>query len=237
MPTGFIFAGWRVGTPEGLTSYCVGENEQVLQSGTSYTVNADVSLTARYIGINISLANDASNYETLHYYNGKIAQTVTLADRTLYKDGAWNTLCLPFDVDNFSDTPLEGATVKTLASSDFNNGTLTLNFSDAVGGDLQSPTIQAGKPYIVTTVGIGTVRKQLAHFRLKEEATLVDGQCRHAAAAADDFAIHRGDAFAKNRNPITFHLVACDEVAISGEKPIGFGLVDKTTTYRMIDAI
>lgn len=48
LPTGFIFAGWRVGTPEGLTSYCVGENEQVLQSGTSYTVNTDVSLTARF---------------------------------------------------------------------------------------------------------------------------------------------------------------------------------------------
>ena len=48
VPTGFIFAGWRVGTPEGLTSYCVGENEQVLQSGTSYTVNTDVSLTARF---------------------------------------------------------------------------------------------------------------------------------------------------------------------------------------------
>lgn len=48
VPTGFIFAGWRVGTPEGLTSYCVGENEQVLKAGSSYTVNADVSLTARF---------------------------------------------------------------------------------------------------------------------------------------------------------------------------------------------
>ena len=52
LPPGFIFAGWLVGTPEGLTSYSVGENEQVLPSGTSYTVNADVSLTARYKGIN-----------------------------------------------------------------------------------------------------------------------------------------------------------------------------------------
>ena len=48
VPTGFIFAGWRVGTPEGLTSYCVSENEQVLKAGSSYTVNADVSLTARF---------------------------------------------------------------------------------------------------------------------------------------------------------------------------------------------
>ena len=71
-------------------------------------------------------------------------------DRTLYKDGGWNTLCLPFDVEDgddtddisFSGTPLEGATVKTLSSSSFAGGTLTLNFTDV-------SRIEAGKPYIV----------------------------------------------------------------------------------------
>ena len=147
LPSGVIFAGWRVGTPDGLgiTSYWVGDNEQVLEPGTSYTVSADVSLTARYTGINISLANDASNSETLYDYNGKIAQTVTLADRTLYKDGTWNTLCLSFDINDFSGTPLEGATVMTLSNSTgFNasTGTLTLDFVSA-------NTIQAGHAYIV----------------------------------------------------------------------------------------
>ena len=66
-----------------------------------------------------------------------------ISGRTLYKDGDWNTLCLPFNVGNFTGTPLEGATVKTLASTDFSGGTLTMNFSD----DLTS--IEAGKPYIV----------------------------------------------------------------------------------------
>ena len=68
---------------------------------------------------------------------------VMLVGRKLYKDGTWNTLCLPFGVGNLNGTPLEGATVKTLGSTDLSNdGTLTLNFTDATG-------IEAGKPYIL----------------------------------------------------------------------------------------
>ncbi len=67
---------------------------------------------------------------------------VRLQGRTLYTDGDWNTLCLPFAVSDFTGTPLEGATVMTLGSSAFSNGTLTLNFEDAT-------SIEAGKPYIV----------------------------------------------------------------------------------------
>ncbi len=68
---------------------------------------------------------------------------VMLVRRTLYKDGTWNTLCLPFGVNSLSGTPLEGATVKTLGSTDLSNdGTLTLNFTDAA-------SIEAGKPYIL----------------------------------------------------------------------------------------
>ena len=68
---------------------------------------------------------------------------ITLAGRTLYKDGDWNTLCLPFALATLTGTPLEGFTVKTLTSSSFAGGTLTMTFSD----DLNS--IDAGKPYIV----------------------------------------------------------------------------------------
>jgi len=75
---------------------------------------------------------------------------VTLAGRTLYKDGDWNTLCLPFSLGNpeageghcFDGTLLEGATVKTLESTSFEDGTLTMNFVDV-------PVINAGVPYLV----------------------------------------------------------------------------------------
>ena len=76
--------------------------------------------------------------------------TATLTGRTLFKDGAWNTLCLPFDVKDgddtdvltFTGTPLVGATVMELSDASIDNGTLTLNFSEAI-------KIKAGHPYLI----------------------------------------------------------------------------------------
>ena len=92
--------------------------------------------------VTISLADNSDNSTTINDANSYFAD-VTLSGRTLYKDGKWNTLCLPFNVNSFTGTPLEGATVKTLASTGFSGGTLTMNFTDDV------TSIEAGKPYIV----------------------------------------------------------------------------------------
>ena len=56
---------------------------------------------------------------------------MTLVDRTFRKDGTWQTLCLPFAVDDFAGTPLEGAWVMALGNSEacktgFNAATGTL---------------------------------------------------------------------------------------------------------------
>ena len=69
---------------------------------------------------------------------------VKLSGRTLYKDGDWNTLTLPFAISNFTGTPLEGAMVKKMETTSnlSSDGTLTLNFSNV-------SAIEAGKPYIV----------------------------------------------------------------------------------------
>ena len=67
----------------------------------------------------------------------------TLAGTTFWKNGSWNTLCLPFDIKNIENTPLEGADVKTLESSDFYNNTLELKFTENL------TSLEAGKPYIV----------------------------------------------------------------------------------------
>ena len=77
---------------------------------------------------------------------------VTLSGRTLYKDGDWNTLCLPFDVTVGSDV-MEGATAMTFDGStsgfDSDGGVLTLNFDDVDEGS----TIAAGTPFIVKWTG------------------------------------------------------------------------------------
>ncbi len=109
---------------------------QVYQNGIFYDGTYYVSPTT------ITLANNSDNSTIISNAHGYVAD-VTLQGRTLYKDGKWNTLCLPFSVDNFTGTPLQGATVKTLASTSFIGGTLTMNFTEDVS------TIEAGKPYIV----------------------------------------------------------------------------------------
>ena len=92
----------------------------------------------------VSLANNADNSTQITALNGQTTPVI-LSDRTLYKDGYWNTLVLPFAISDFTGTPLEDATVKELRTTSNldNNGTLTLNFSDAL------TAIEAGKPYIV----------------------------------------------------------------------------------------
>lgn len=91
----------------------------------------------------VTLLDGSNNATTIGNGHGHYAN-VTISGRTLYKDGDWNTLCLPFGLTSFAGTPLEGATVKTLVSTELSGSTLTLNFSE---GNLTA--IEAGKPYIV----------------------------------------------------------------------------------------
>ena len=93
----------------------------------------------------LSLSDNADNSQLITRHDGLLASKVVLCGRTLYQNGSWQTLCLPFNLSNFTGTPLEGAVVKELVSSELDNttGTLTLTFGD----DLTA--IEAGKPYIV----------------------------------------------------------------------------------------
>ena len=70
-------------------------------------------------------------------------------NRTLYCDGYFNTLCLPFSLASLAGTPLEDATVMTLVDAEI-TGT-------KAGGDMvldvtidEVSAIEAGKPYLVS---------------------------------------------------------------------------------------
>ena len=89
----------------------------------------------------ISLANNADNCTAISNADGYVAD-VTLTDRTLYKDGTWNTLCLPFNV-TISGSPLDGAVARPLTSASISGTTLNLTFGDAVD------ELVAGTPYII----------------------------------------------------------------------------------------
>ena len=81
------------------------------------------------------LATVVNHTEVDEEYNDLVkVPRVALAGRTLYKDGAWNTLCLPFDMDldgSVLDDDDFGVDARFLASSEFSDGTLTLTFSEA----------------------------------------------------------------------------------------------------------
>ena len=112
---------------------------------TTYTFS---STQTKVLSYSLSLGED-DNTEALTTYKGR-SMNVTLTDRTLYKDGNWNTLCLPFSVGDgddtddvtFSGSPLAGATVKELTDASFANGTLTLTFTNAT-------FIEAGRAYLI----------------------------------------------------------------------------------------
>lgn len=67
---------------------------------------------------------------------------VLLSGRTLFKDGSWNTLCLPFDV-TLEGSPLEGATAKTLTDATVDGNSVNLIFGSEVD------ELEAGVPYII----------------------------------------------------------------------------------------
>ena len=150
IPDGYEFAGWVVNPTSQENGVQPNEGETLLAAGSDYTVTANVNIFARYKPLNISLADNANNEETLYMYAGKKAHSVTLADRTLFKDGKWNTLCLPFSLSAeqiAANGYFAGATLKTLDADakngfDTTDGTLYLSFKDAT-------EIEAGVPYLV----------------------------------------------------------------------------------------
>ena len=117
-----------------------------------------------------TLYDNADNTKTVSVMAQVSKNNVTLSGRTLYKDGDWNTLCLPFDVSE-GNSILDGATVKELdvenyydvngefyTKLDYENafrtgfdaetGTLRLYFKN-VEADGSGVVLQAGKPYLI----------------------------------------------------------------------------------------
>ena len=132
-------------------------------------VTSDITLTAAW---GITLANNDDNSSRIASANDIDNLKVTLADRTLTKDGTWNTLCLPFSLseEQIEGSPLAGAVIKEMDSSTSlsNDGLLTLNFKNA-------QSIEAGKAYIVKWETKGeNIVNPLFHGVVISNASLVE---------------------------------------------------------------
>ena len=94
----------------------------------------------------VSLANSADNGTTLSGSQNKPCD-VTLSGRTLYKDGSWNTICLPFDYDPaYGVLAGDGVEVYTLTNAAIDGTRLNLTFGDNVAGN---GVMRAGVPYMI----------------------------------------------------------------------------------------
>ena len=111
--------------------------------GEAEIVSDIVSFTTEAVPGPIDLVLDCkgSNSETIQANDGA-SVNATIANLTLKKDGKWQAVCLPFDVD-VENSPLAGADVRTLESVTVTNAVCTL--------DCPTPqtTMEANKPYIL----------------------------------------------------------------------------------------
>ena len=89
----------------------------------------------------IGLDDKADNGSVISELDG-ITVDIALTGCTLYKDGAWNTICLPFNL-TLAGSPLDGAVARPLSSASISGLTLNLAFGDAV------TELKAGTPYII----------------------------------------------------------------------------------------
>ena len=105
-----------------------------------------LTVTHRAQAQELELLDEYDNSSIITNNNGQTCN-VTFSGRTIYSDGDWNTLCLPFNMSEsqIASSPLAGYTIKALDGMQSNldgNGKLTLKFNTAT-------TIEAGRPYIV----------------------------------------------------------------------------------------
>ena len=109
----------------------------------------DITLT--YTQPTVTLADAVDNMAAISSNDGYFCNVI-LSGRTLYKDGSWNTLCLPFSMTaDQVTTQLAPTALMELDTEEYYeyehatgiyNNTLYLNFKKAT-------TITAGKPYII----------------------------------------------------------------------------------------
>ena len=120
------------------------------------------------------------NISLLEELDGSIVN-IKLADRVLYMDGTWNTICLPFSLDEgaIANSPLAGADIRTLDNVVEEGTLVTLNFTEE--GAIS--TIEAGKPYIVKWAGGDNVISPI--FKdVTVENTLIPIECTVTGAEA-----------------------------------------------------
>ena len=99
--------------------------------------------------VNDDNSEDDKNSKKLNEAVG-LSVNVQLKDRTFFKDGNWNTLCLPFSVseEEIANSPLAGAIIKQFYDGDVTGTHVDIVFKNATG-------IEAGEYYLFKWEDVG----------------------------------------------------------------------------------
>ena len=167
----------------------------------------------------VRLGDNNDNGVILTSYHEKTC-TVELSGRTLYKDGAWNTLCLPFDL-TLSGSVLDGDNVvaKVLDGANTsldNTGLLSLTFNNAPS------TILAGTPFIIKWDNTGG---HLTNVRF------CDVTLNNAAPTAVTFdnAFGASGQFVGTYSPFSIDAGNIDKIVLlSGDNTLGYSKSNRT---------
>lgn len=104
-----------------------------------FKVNVKAFLSKITVTVKVPVAKDytldENSVNTIEAYENA---NVTLK-RTFYKDGEWNTLCLPFAVAN-AKTAFDGAELREVDTQNSHDNTIVFK---------EATTIEAGKPYLI----------------------------------------------------------------------------------------
>ena len=133
--------------------HCGGPNGDVYEPGETVDISniyGAIEFCAVYVGCEIDCASTTNMYWNMgyaHFAANKYC-VVDLTNRTLYKDGYWNTMTLPFSMsaEKLATTCLAGADIRTFksASWDATSKELTINFSESNDNE-----VKAGVPFII----------------------------------------------------------------------------------------
>ncbi|MCQ2310866.1 MAG: hypothetical protein MJZ64_03850 [Paludibacteraceae bacterium] len=74
--------------------------------------------------------------------NRAMNATIDLTIQRSFVDGMWQTICLPFDIANVAESPLAGATVKSVTNCSLEGETLLVEAEDVT-------SMTAGMPYLI----------------------------------------------------------------------------------------
>lgn len=109
------------------------------EKNINFTVTAGTFYSKITVTVRVPVAKDytldESSVNTIEAYENA---NVTLK-RTFYKDGEWNTLCLPFAVAD-AKTAFDGAELREVDTQKSNGNTIVFK---------EATTIKAGKPYLI----------------------------------------------------------------------------------------